>query len=220
MARSKRLRRFINVHKIYTDNNQPWPLSTHQFRRTFAVFVAKNLIGDLRYLRHHFKHWSMDMTLHYARTDTSDETLISEIMSERDQINREIVSGWLSHDTPLAGGRGEAIMTFRSRNEVKTAKNLPDAVSKIADGLFIRSTGHSWCMTNTESCGGQGLYDSIHCTTCKNAVIDKSLVSVWRGIKAQEEEILAMDDAGEPVIHHAKQKIYAAEKIIKELTGE
>lgn len=217
---NNRLKMFIQSNCIHDEHGEFWPISTHQFRRTFAVFVAKNLMGDLRYLRHHFKHWSIDMTLHYAKLEDADESLISEVMTERDQLNRIIVSDWLSEDTPLAGGRGEAIAKFRKRNGVKTAETFSDATKQLADGIFIRSTGHSWCLSNVESCGGEGLYDSLQCTSCDNAVIDKTLVSAWKGIKSQQEEVLTLDDVGYPVKHHAKEQIKAANDIIARLTGE
>lgn len=210
---------FVEEHKIADLDGNIWPIATHQFRRTFAVFVAKNLIGDLRYLRHHFKHWSMDMTLHYARHERGDEALISEIISERDRLHRIIVSDWFSNEAPLTGGGGRSVMAFRSRNNVKTAKNIHDAVANLADGLFIRSTGHSWCLSNTECCGGQGLYDSLQCTACDNAIIDQTLLPTWKGIRAHQATVLGLDDIGEPVKHYARQQIEAADQIIQELTN-
>ncbi|MEE8057241.1 MAG: hypothetical protein V3T17_05325 [Pseudomonadales bacterium] len=215
-----RLRQFIKKHRITDVNGKLWPIATHQFRRTFAVFVAKNMMGDLRYLRHHFKHWSMDMTLHYARHKRGDDSLISDILSERDKLNRIIVSDWLSGNAPLAGGRGQAIINFKSRNKIKTAGSLKEAVGNLADGLFIRATGHSWCMSNGDNCGGQGLYDSLHCVSCNSAVIDKSLLPAWNGIKQQQQEILQLDDVGISVIHSAQKQIEAADSIIQVLSDE
>lgn len=217
---NNRLRKFIAKHNICSGTGQLWPISSHQFRRTFAVFVAKNVMGDLRYLRHHFKHWSMDMTLHYARHKQSDDSLLSDIMSERDKLNRIIVSDWLDGDTPLAGGRGKAITKFKARNVVKTEKSLVAAASNLADGLFIRATGHSWCLANTESCGGQGLYDSIQCASCDSSVIGPHQLEAWKGIREQQQELLALDDLGEPVKHHAHKTIAIAEDIIRGFSGE
>jgi integrase len=216
---NKRLQKFMSEEKITDTDGRVWQLRSHQFRRTFAVFVAKNLIGDLRYLRHHFKHWSMDMTLHYARHDRGDESLISEIMNERDQITRIIVSDWLTDDKPLLGGRGKSITAFKKRHDVKTEEGLKSSLGAIADGLFIRATGHSWCMSNAESCGGEGLYDQIQCVSCDNAVIDQTLIPAWEGIKEQELEILELDDVGAPVKFHAAKTIAKANEVIEMLTN-
>ena len=40
-------------------------LASHRFRRTFASYVVHHKLGDLRYLRDHFKHWSLEMTVLY-----------------------------------------------------------------------------------------------------------------------------------------------------------
>jgi integrase len=46
-----------------------WDLSSHQFRRKFANYAAHSRFGDLRYLKEHFAHCSLDMTLGYAMDD-------------------------------------------------------------------------------------------------------------------------------------------------------
>jgi hypothetical protein len=90
-----------------------WPLATHQFRRTFAVFVARNVPGDVRYLRHHFKHWSMDMTLHYAKDPQFDDTLFESVLSKRDELQVSIISGWLAPSQNLSGGRADHYRAFQ-----------------------------------------------------------------------------------------------------------
>jgi hypothetical protein len=52
-----------------------WPLATHQLRRTFAANVANHILGDLVYLKHHYKHWSLDMTALYALNAQQEEEL-------------------------------------------------------------------------------------------------------------------------------------------------
>jgi hypothetical protein len=49
-----------------------WELATHQFRRKFANYAARSQFGDLRYLKQHFKHWSLDMTLGYALNESQE----------------------------------------------------------------------------------------------------------------------------------------------------
>ncbi|MVF49038.1 hypothetical protein F9Z43_06780 [Pseudomonas monteilii] len=40
-----------------------WNLTSHQFRRKFANYVAHSKFGDLCYLKEHFAHWTLDMSL-------------------------------------------------------------------------------------------------------------------------------------------------------------
>ncbi|MDO6524718.1 tyrosine-type recombinase/integrase [Motilimonas sp. 1_MG-2023] len=200
--------------------NSVWPLSSHQFRRTFATLAARSALGDLRYLREHFKHWSLDMTLYYANNDKFDDSLFDEILTERNELQRAIVSDWLISDKELTGGRGEVIASFRHRGNLKTAENLPELSRQISDNIFIRGTGHSWCLASGDGCGGEGLYDAIQCVDCENSVIDKTHASIWSGIKQQSEILLELADSGLPTKQKAKQYIEKAEKIISIFNDE
>ena len=117
-----------------------YPLSSHMFRRTFAVLAARSALGDLRYLREHFKHISIDMTLYYANHSGYDDTLFDEILTERNDIQRAIVSDWIVNEQPLTGGRGEAIVTFRQRGQLKTAKDQKQLLNQISDSVYVRGT--------------------------------------------------------------------------------
>jgi len=195
-----------------------WPLSTHHFRRTFACLAARSSLGDLRYLREHFKHWSLDMTLHYANQTTCNNSLFDEVLTERNALQHIIISDWLTTQTPLAGGRGAAITQFKRRGKVKISQDMPTLLNQISDSVFVRGTGHSWCLASGAGCGGDGLYDAIQCVSCDSAVIDKSHLPLWRGIKAQHIEILTLDEAGGAIKARAHEYIAQAEAIIKKLS--
>jgi integrase len=91
-----------------------WNLRPHQLRRTFAVFVAHHIMGNLRYLRHHFKHWSMDMTLLYGMHEKRDLALYESIMSSINEHRVDLVSHWLDEDVALAGGASQRIREYRA----------------------------------------------------------------------------------------------------------
>lgn len=194
-----------------------WPLATHQFRRTFAVFVARNMLGDVRYLRHHFKHWSIDMTLYYASDPLFDDSLLESALSARDQLQAAVLSNWLVEEKPLAGGRRSHIMKFRGRGNVKTVKNPAALAKAVGDGVFIRGTGHSWCLATSTGCGGEGLYDAIRCVNCSESVIDQSHVDIWKEIRLQQIETLSWPDMGTPSIERAKKHIREAETVLIDL---
>lgn len=194
-----------------------WPLATHQFRRTFAVFVARNVLGDVRYLRHHFKHWSMDMTLHYAKDPLFDDTLFESVLSKRDELQVSIISGWLTPNQSLSGGRADHIVRFRGRSEVKTAKDPKALVRAVGEGVFIRGTGHSWCLATTKGCGGEGLYDAIRCVGCGEGVIDQGHLVIWRRIRDQQAEVLSWPDLGDPAWERATRHLREAERVLVEL---
>ena len=192
-----------------------WPLASHHFRRTFAVLAARSTLGDIRYLREHFKHWSLDMTLHYAK---QDDSLFDEVLTERNELQRILVSDWVATDKPLSGGKGKGIVSFRQRGALKTSSNIKTLVNQVSDSVHVRGTGHSWCLSSGDGCGGEGIYDAIQCVDCGSAVIDKNLLPIWDAIEKQNLELLKLPDIGAGMAARANKLIRAARSIQEELT--
>jgi integrase len=205
-----------NSDKVHV--GEVWPLSSHQFRRTFAVFVARNLLGDLRYLREHFKHWSIDMTLYYARHDHGiDQTVFTEILTERDELQAIILEKWIKTDTPLSGGGGNRIVSFRNRGDVKTVSDMREFCRKLGEDVYIRGTGHSWCMASGNGCGGHGLYDAVRCVDCGEGVVDETHLQVWKGIREQQIQVLQCEDLGISSRQRCLDHLHASEKVLSDL---
>lgn len=206
----------INRDKVRV--GEVWPLAAHQFRRTFAVFVARNLLGDVRYLREHFKHWSIDMTLYYARHDQFvDDTVFSDILTERDELQAIILEKWVKSSEPLSGGGGKRIMVFRSRGDVKTVADMREFCRRLGEDVYIRGTGHSWCMASGSGCSGHGLYDAVRCMSCGEGVVDETHLTVWRGIRQQQIEILQCQDLGVSSWQRCVDHLREAEQILADL---
>jgi hypothetical protein len=198
-----------------------WPLTPHEFRRTFAVYVARHVLGDIRYLREHFKHWSLDMTLYYARHDSgADRALINDIMTERDELQSLIIHSWMHPHSSLSGVGGHRIAAFRSRGEVKTVRDMRDFCHKLGESVFIRGTGHSWCMASGNGCGGQGLYDAVRCTSCSEGVIDSTHIDIWKGIRQQQIDVLQCPDLGTPSRERSLEHLRKAERVLADLGAE
>jgi len=197
-----------------------WPLACHQFRRTFAVTVARITFGDLLYLRRHLQHWSLDMTLAYAFSEQEyiDTSLFDEVLGQRDELQTTIVEVWLDPGNRITGEGAVGIKEFRQREEVRVAKDHRDLARKLQQGFFIRATGHSWC--TAEKCRGLGIYNVLECEHCENRIIDRTHLPVWRGIRYQQIELLQMDDLGDPMWQRAKNHLIYAEKILRELGEE
>jgi integrase len=197
---------------------RPWPFTPHEFRRSFAVYVARHDLGDVRFLREHFKHWSLDMTLYYTRHESDvDQSLFSDILTERDELQAMLIQSWMSPDTLLAGKGGHRIMTFRGRGEVKHARDMPEFCRKLGENVFIRGTGHSWCMASGNSCGGEGLYDALRCTSCGEAVIDVTHRNIWEGIRQQQVDVLRCSDLGAPAKQRCIDHLRKAESVLTDL---
>jgi integrase len=187
--------------KAFTkDAGLDWSLSSHQFRRKFASYVAHSQFGDLRYLREHFAHWSMDMTLGYAMDDGwgshLELELYDDIQVELEDIKLGTVDSWLGDD-PLAGGYGRSIKRWqRDPANLALFKDHQTMVISIAESTAIRSNGHAWCTADNDGCVGNTL-ERTRCSDCNNAVIGRGHLGIYRQLYSNLKELLKCNDIGE-----------------------
>lgn len=170
-----------------------WKLSSHQFRRTFANYVVHSQLGDIRALKDHFKHWSIQMTALYAYNDKLDKELFEELLREQYWVEEQIKFDWFGLDSPLAGGAiAERIMKVRGDEEyIKTFKTREDMVRAYSGNIPIRATGIAWCTNDDDGCmGGK-------CDECDHGIIDKNNQKHWEGMLIQQFELSQMNDIGE-----------------------
>lgn len=178
-----------------------WNLTSHQFRRKFANYAAHSRFGDLRYLKEHFAHWSLDMTLGYAMDDGwgqhLDLELYTDIQSELDDIKLGVVDNWLG-DEPLAGGYGHALKQWqREPQNLLIFKDRASLLKSIAESTSIRSNGHAWCTADDGSCVGNTL-DRTRCGNgCSNAVIGRIHTPFYKRLYEDLKELRHCPDIGE-----------------------
>ncbi|MFM4777927.1 hypothetical protein ACEUD0_19080 [Aeromonas veronii] len=177
-----------------------WPLASHQFRRKFASYAAHSQFGDLRYLREHFAHWSMDMTLGYAMDDGwgdhLDLELYDDIQAELEDIKLGTVENWLGDDQ-LAGGYGRSMKRWqRDPANLALFKDHRTMVISIADSTAIRSNGHAWCTADNNGCIGNTM-ERTRCGDCSNAVIGRGHLAIYRQLYNNLKELLGCNDIGD-----------------------
>ncbi|CAK0387507.1 phage integrase [Burkholderia pseudomallei] len=185
------LKEFANQHGIKVR------LRTHQFRRTFANYAARSQFGDLRYLKRHFKHWSMDMTLGYALNDDQEMALFLEIQDELDDLKENVAADWLSPSARLAGGYGTNLVNWRSREEnIVMFKSHGAMVRSIAQSTAIRSNGHAWCTADSHDCAGNDI-DRLRCGDgCSNGVVGEKHIPMYSSLYSDLERLRSCDDIG------------------------
>ncbi|KAB5451613.1 tyrosine-type recombinase/integrase [Pseudomonas aeruginosa] len=177
-----------------------WSLSSHQFRRKFANYAAHSQFGDLRYLREHYAHWSMDMTLSYAMDrdwgQHLDIDLYDDIQAELSGIKFGVVATWTG-DEPLAGGYGRSITRWqRDPANLAIFKSHASMVTSIAESTAIRSNGHAWCTADDDRCVGNTL-ERTRCGDCHNAVIGLSHVGIYQRLYDNLRDLLDCCDIGD-----------------------
>jgi hypothetical protein len=178
-----------------------WKLASHQFRRKFANYVAHSQFGDLRYLREHFAHWSMDMTLGYAMDQDwgrqLDIELFDDIQSELEDIKLGIVATWLG-DEPLAGGYGRSFKRWqREPANLAIFKSQASMVASIAESTAIRSNGHAWCTAGDDRCVGNTLERTRCGSDCNNAVIGRGHSGIYQRLYDNLKGLLDCNGIGD-----------------------
>jgi hypothetical protein len=208
------LKAFVARHGI------DWKLNTHQFRRKFANYAARSQFGDLRYLRDHFKHWSMDMTLGYALNESQELSLFHEIQDELDSIKGGVVEQWFQPHEPLAGGYGQGIMNWRHGSDVTIFKDRSSMIKAISDSTAIRSNGHAWCTADDNLCVGNGGLETTRCVNCDNAVIGRAHARLYQGLYDQLKETLDCADIGEAGMARVRRDIGRCRNVLTALGHE
>ncbi len=199
-----------------TDLGLDWNLTSHQFRRTFAVYVVRSAHGDLRYLKKHFKHWSLDMTALYAANEQKDSDLLDELMQAYSEAKESIIDHMLDETTLLSGGLADGVMKFRAA-QIKTYQDRSEMVKTVADFVHIRATSVAWCTNDLGNCvGGSGL-EATRCGDCVNSLIDDTKLPVWQGIYDQQIELLDLTDIGESGLERVRRDVARCEKVLKDL---
>ena len=190
-------------------------LASHRLRRTFASYVVHHKLGDLRYLRDHFKHWSMEMTVIYAMNEMQDLELYDEIYAAFDDERQGIIGHWLEPDTPLTGGLANQVRKLRDKGTpTRTHKTRADMIKHISDQIYLRSTGLAWCTNDDGSCAGG------FCEECEHGVIDDKKQDFWRGVYEQQIELRLIDDAGEVGKRTIDKAIVRCEKVLTDLGAD
>lgn len=178
-----------------------WDLASHQFRRKFANYAAHSRFGDLRYLKEHYAHWSLDMTLGYAMDDRwgqhLDFELFDDVQMELDDIKLSVVDNWLG-DAPLAGGYGRALKHWqRDPQNLLIFTDRASMLKSIAESTAIRSNGHAWCTADDGGCVGNTLERTRCGNGCTNAVIGRPHTPFYKRLYEDLKELLHCPDIGE-----------------------
>src|ERR1700757_3000148 len=102
-----RIRKFAAYVGVPHHEGKPWPFRPHQFRKTFARFVACRDRSQLMALADHFKHASIAMT---AKGYVGNHFDLKELIDHEGQVETaRALDRFLTSDR-LAGRMGERIV--------------------------------------------------------------------------------------------------------------
>ena len=163
---------------------QRWPLTTHQLRRSLAMYANASGLVHLPSLRRQLQHITREMSLYYGRGSTFCKNFIA---SDPDGYKKHVAPEWqdgedeammlafthevLNSKEPMFGGAGNFYQRQKDRGEVMTRE---DVKTRMKAGLLSYTPGPLGGCTKTGGCEkrkGLSLVD-ITCATdgCKNLV--------------------------------------------------
>lgn len=185
--------------EIKFEVGRPWPLTSHQFRRSLAFYASSSGFVSLPSLKKQFKHLSSLMARYYANNFENLKTIFGfydsgkgKFILPKNHIAFEFQMGMpmnvaydllvelLGTDSPLFGGVGGYADKQRQRldtGEVSIADVRSETARQIKNGyLWYRPTLLGGC-TKSGQCDEYMLGDFTACLSCEGAIIKSAKVS-------------------------------------------
>lgn len=205
--------------------NKPWPLTTHQFRRTFAVFVRRHNLCSVIAVKDQFKHLDIPTSDWYGeggtaaalKSITSDVDLKMLIQTVYQEVITDNLHRWYNSNEKLYGKRGLEIMKERNLipKDLKTWDEINDQVK--AGRLNLVGTLHSYCLAGYE-CRMDKVVSPASCFKCENQLIDEEKAKSWiQRHKWASEQVIYLDSIkrlNSSVESHYITQIRATERVM------
>lgn len=163
---------------------QRWPLTTHQLRRSLAVYANASGLVRLSSLRRQLQHMTREMALYYGRGSTFCKNFIADDSAE---FKKHVAVDWqdgaeeaemlafvrdvLNSFEPMFGGAGNFYERQRERGEVmsreEVAKQMKAGLLAYREGPLGGCTRPGVCETRK----GLNLIDTVCATNgCKHLI--------------------------------------------------
>lgn len=207
----RNLQRFVKAHNIIYQG-KPWPLATHQFRRTYARFMIRNGLG-LKELQDQLKHFDIEMTRMYG-----EMSIYVELQQERLILSREKYEELLISNSPIIGGGATFVNGQRKEFLGMTKEKRSLFIDNLPKTILLEQMDDGLCLyrPQTALCGGNK--SACRPADCNNSLIPaagKLKIYTWR----REENLRLLDHfKGEPLkAEYLLKRITELDKLIHQL---
>ncbi|BBC40496.1 hypothetical protein FA893_11640 [Photobacterium damselae subsp. piscicida] len=209
---------------------KPWPLTSHQFRRSLAFYTIKHRLGTSFSLKQQFKHLYLQMTEWYTnggrlasfkglRLDSELQQLLDNI---KDEHTTNIIFNMVHSNKILSGSHGKAIM--KMRDDIPHIYSSWDVIYTAIKNknLTLHGTAHGYCK-NGYNCDMDGVVNPAFCIDCSSgsSIIDEENAKWWQKKHLQLTTYLSNElDVSPSEYSHCITQIRAAEIIMKDFDIE
>lgn len=172
---------------------KPWPLTTHQFRRSLAFYGSSSGFLSLPTLRKQFKHMSIQMARYYANNFENLRTIFGYYDEDKKSfilpsnhfafeyqmaipmtVANQLIADLLFNEEPLFGGTGSYMERQKERvksGEVQIEDVRADTEQRVKSGaISYKPTLLGGC-TKVGRCDSFLLGDYTECLSCEGAII-------------------------------------------------
>ncbi|EKF7416837.1 TPA: integrase [Pseudomonas aeruginosa] len=172
---------------------QPWPLSSHQFRRSLAFYASSSGFVSLPSLKSQYKHMTLQMTRYYANGFENLKTIFGYYNSDKNEfvlpashialefqmgmpmsVATQLLADVVGKAEPLFGGTGSYMEKQKARvekGEVCVEEVRAETLIRVKSGeLSYRPTLLGGC-TKVGRCDSFLLGDFTECLSCEGAII-------------------------------------------------
>lgn len=205
---------------------EPWPFTTHQFRRTFACFAVRNHLGHPIAIKQQFKHLYLRMAEWYGNgaveARLQDVQVDSELTDLLNQAGIEHTTDkyyrWHHGDEKLSGVHGKSIVAMRDDKPV-IYSSWDKLYRLVKEGrLTLHGTLHSYCK-NGYDCDMDGVINPAFCVDCSGggSVIDAEQALWWqRRHSALTAYLSEQANVSRGEYAHCITQIRAAEQVMRD----
>jgi len=164
-----------------------WHLTSHQFRRSLAVYAAQSGLVSLPSLKRQFKHLTKEMTLYYAKNSSMAQDILGVNSNTPDhflhyyhKIKPEVdaiayIYNILLNEEPLQGAHGQWVERHnKGKNILANRQNTIDRFIK--GEISYKETALGGC-TTIQPCDKKVMRSLSACLDCSKAVIVPSKLS-------------------------------------------
>jgi len=205
----------VGLRRVARSAGVSWKIANHQCRRTYAWNVANSRLGrmGLVFIKWQFKHLNLGWTQLYAANPRQDQALYQEFVEATFESKTEVIQAWHNADSRLSGGAGKKLLQTRGM----PVRDMAQLLAATADTIILRSTGHAWCLSGTQGCHGQGIYDPTMCGGCSQAIIDESQGSRWQMIHLDNLRLAAVTDCGPAIAEKVGKAVAMSTQVLSDL---
>ena len=172
---------------------QPWPLTSHQLRRSLAFYGSSSGFLSLPTLRAQFKHMTIEMSRYYANGYDNLRTIFGYYDDKKKDfvlpsnhfafeyqmaipmsVANQLIADLLFNEEPLFGGTGSYMEKQKERvraGEIQIEDVRADTEQRVKSGaISYRPTLLGGC-TKAGRCDSFLLGDYTECLSCEGAII-------------------------------------------------